>query len=540
MVRKYDRLRAEGRISAEEKSCLEDEKTTLGRRREQLKVLLAQALHSGCAIFRGVRQDASALGPDFAHAAARWLDGVLPALYPKLEMGARPLTGKEPEEVLKAVNLAGLPDVCYADNDGLGLVVREGDRLVPNPEAPAAREVLGHLQRQAAYGERVAGRDLEHHFRANGFGWESDLLRLVLAVLLRAGRIELTHQGQTLRGYQDPACRTVLGSVNAFRAASFAPREGQLTNKDLVEAARRYEELTGQEVDPDTAVISREVGAVAVAEWERLLPVLATAEAEGLPVASVLREYRDVLQPLRPAGAQDAEEVIRHFLGEAQTLRTARARVQRIAAGLSGPNLERLRAARGVLKSLWPELQRTAQEEEPAEAARRLEDLLADADVCERLAEVEAAADLIRQRYAQIYAERHAARAAAYQEAMDDLRSRPDWLALQAADQEEVLAPLTKRACADLDRDLQETACRRCGASLQKMADDMQLLSTLRGTALARLQQLARPQVRIEHVTVGALLSGPLDSPEAVESALSRLREHLLRLIETGVQVILE
>jgi hypothetical protein len=540
-VRKYERLRAEERISTEEAACLEDEKTALGRRREQLRALLAAALHGGAGIFRGVRRDGSALGGDFAAALARLLEEAVPVLFPKLELGARPLEGDEAEVVLKAVNLAGLPTVCYDGNGGLGLVVAEGDHLVPNPEAPVAQEVLGYLRRQYSYGNRVTGKELEAYFKANEYGWESDLLRLVLAVLLRAGAIEVLHQGQPVRTHQDPNARVALCNTNAFRAASFAPRQERLTNNDLVQAVRGYEALTGQEIDVDTTALAREVSRLASAERERLLPLLATAEAHGLPVVEVLREYRDALEPLRPSNeSTDPEEVVRYFLGQVQSLRDARARVQRIAEVLDPAGLARLSAAQEALRSIWPELERAGADEDTAAAAQRLGELLESPDVCERLAEVDKETDAVLRAYDRLYRERHEARGRAFQAAVEALRGCPEWLLLDTVAQEQVTAPLVRRGCTTLERAPGERLCRHCRSALQQLADDMGLLEALRTDAMALLQRLARPEVRVERVAVRRLVPEPLDSQEAVDQALGRLREHLLRLLTSGAQVILE
>jgi hypothetical protein len=60
---------------------------------------------------------------------------VVPDLYPKLEMGSRPLKGDEAEVILKAADLKALPQVFYTGDKGLGLVTKEGQKYVPDPEA---------------------------------------------------------------------------------------------------------------------------------------------------------------------------------------------------------------------------------------------------------------------------------------------------------------------------------------------------------------------------------------------------------------------
>jgi hypothetical protein len=119
--------------------------------------------------------------------------------YPKLEVGVRPLKGNEAEEILKSANLSALPQVFYGEPTGLNLVVKRGDKFVANPSAEVATEILNFIKHEHAYGNRVTGKDIDDHFQGIGYGWERDLLRMVLAVLLRAGAIEVTHQGRRLQ-----------------------------------------------------------------------------------------------------------------------------------------------------------------------------------------------------------------------------------------------------------------------------------------------------------------------------------------------------
>jgi hypothetical protein len=541
MVKKYERIRSEGRITSDEAMCLEDEKSSLGRRRDELKRLLSEALLGGAGVFRGLRRDGSALGTTFAAALAHLLGDVIPELFPKLEMGARPLKGREAEDVLKAATLTGLPAVCYDNNGGLGLVVTEAGRPVPNPAAPVAQEVLGYLQHQHEFGERVSGKDIEAHFAGHGYGWEPDLLRLVLAVLLRAGTIEVVHQGQSLKHHEDPRCRAVFASTQAFRAASFSPRQEQLGNAEQVEAARRYEDLTGEEVDVNVNALATAVRSWASREWELLQPHLAAATAHRLPVAEILGDYRDSLAPLRAGeGASDAEEIVRRFLGEGHSLKAARNRVQRIAGALTEEALVRIEAARRTVETLWPELQHWGGAEQQAARARRITELLADPELSDRLPELQAAASALQEAYARCYEKAHRARAEAFAEALDALRGRPEWLELAAAARDQASAPLLTHSCDAFERGATDTACTTCRASLRTLRDDVALLPRLQADAVAKLQELLRPDVRVERVRVGEVVRGALTTAEDVEDAMGRLREQLLRLIETGVRIVLE
>ena len=170
-------------------------------------------------------------------------------------MGARPLKGDEAEDVLKAANLAGLAKVFYGPPDGLELVSKECSKYVVNMGAPIIKEVAEHLAREHTYGNKVTGKALEVHFGGLGYGWEREMIWLVLATLLRGGGIEVTYQGRRYRNHLDPQVRAVFTGTNAFRAASFAPRVS-INLSTLVAAARRYEALTGEEVDVEEAMLA--------------------------------------------------------------------------------------------------------------------------------------------------------------------------------------------------------------------------------------------------------------------------------------------
>jgi hypothetical protein len=256
MVSMHERLAAQGKRIPEEASCLADEKVRRDRLQRGLGTRLADRVMAGAGFLQGVRNDASVLGQTLAEIFAKLRDDAIPALYSKFEMGNRHVTGDEAEKFLTAANLNGLPPIFYEAPEGLNLVIRQSGRAVPNLNADICREVLEYLRREHAYGNKVTGTSLDTQFQGIGYAWERNVRRIVLAVLLRGGAIEVTHQGRKDRNHHDPACRQPFINNNAFRAASFAPREA-LDLKMLTDAARHYEAMTGSEVDSEESALAQ-------------------------------------------------------------------------------------------------------------------------------------------------------------------------------------------------------------------------------------------------------------------------------------------
>jgi len=538
MVGKYDQLRAQGKITKEEASSLAAEKTEALRLEDRLREKLDSALANGRGFFRGVAKDGAALGNTLAEILKALFDYAVPDLYPKLEMGARPLKGKEAEEILKAANLNGLSKVFYSPPDGLDLVIKEGARYVVNLHAPILREVSDYMAREHAYGNKVTGRSLENHFGGIGYGWEQEMLWLSLATLLRGGAIEVTFQGRRYRNHLDPQARAPFTGTNAFRSASFAPRKAP-DLQTLVSAARRYETLTGEEVDVEESAIAQALQRWARAEFTALLPVEATVRAHHIPVTNVLGEYRTMLETVLNSASDDCVNML---AGEGLSIQALRDQVAAIRKATDDKGLARLSRMRMAADRLWPLLQAEGLDGALADHAQALRQKLDDGTYYQPSAALDEALKALDTAYRDLYRRRHGERQAAFAQAMDDVKAQPNWPLVPEEMQAPTLKPLTDRAGHKLDLPTDALACAACQASLSEMASDLAAVNALRSTVLLRVQQLTAPEEKIERVKITdvAGVGHTLSTPEEVEELLDQLRDHLLRLIASGVKVVLE
>jgi len=167
---------------------------------------------------------------------------VYPLPLPKVGLGCRPLKGSEQKDFLKQANLNSFATGFYAGEQGLNLVIKE------------KQSVCSQYQRRNRAGDRLATSNgsisTETKLLANrlrtiswlGYGWQQEVIQLVLAVLFRAGSNVVTYHGRPYRSYQDPGRRQPFATNNAFRAASFAPRES-IDLKTLTIAVQTVEEI---------------------------------------------------------------------------------------------------------------------------------------------------------------------------------------------------------------------------------------------------------------------------------------------------------
>ena len=538
MVAKYDLLRAQNKINKEEASSLAAEKTEVLRLEERLKERLERALAGGRGFFQGVSKDGATLGKTLSEILKALFDFAVPDLYPKLEMGSRPLKGNEAEEILKAANLSGLSKVFYTLPDGLELVAKQGQKYVVNLNAPIIKEIADYLAREHAYGVKVTGRSLENTFGGIGYGWEREMLWLALATMLRGGAIEVTYQGRRYRNHLDPQVRAPFSGTNAFRAASFAPRKAP-DLQTLVKAARRYEELTGEEVDVEESVIAQAFQLLARAELEALLPVEATVRAHRIPVTEILSEYHTTLETVLNSPSDDCVNML---AGEGASFQQLRDQVAAIRKATDKQGLDRLRQLRVAVEQVWPALQAEGLDGELAKGVQALQTCLDEGTYYQVSAELDASLGSLLSTYRELYRKRHERRQEAYTRASDDVKSQPNWPLVPEEMWATVLRPLSDRAEHDLALPEGALVCAVCSASLTEMASDLAAVTGLRSNVLLRVQQLTAPEEKIERVRVSDVTGAgqALGTPEEVEELLEQLRDHLLKLIAAGVKVVLE
>ncbi len=418
-------------------------------------------------------------------------------------------------------------------------MVKDGPKYVPNPGAAIAREVLDFLVGQEDYGNRETrtGKALERRFGGIGFGWDRDMLRLVLALLFRAGAIKVSHGGETFESYQDPRSRVPLTNNNAFKSALFTPVK-QIDRKTLIRAVENYEALTGSTIpDVDRVAISEALKEFAARELETVLPLEAQVKAHHLPVLGPVQEYREALVTIRSGSADDC---VNALAGGGASLKQQHERIRKLGECLDDAGLATLRNARLAVEQMAPLLEARGH----TDTQHQVEELkarLAAEDFVENLAAIRAAAGAITSAYRKGYERVHADRTAGFQQAIEKIKGRGEWGAVPESMREPALRPLLVRCCPSLELADGALVCRSCRATLNQMESDQAAQDGLLAQVAAHVQKLTTPpEVRVQRVRLAEFFTGALESEVQVKQALGRLQDHLLKLLDEGVKIVLE
>ncbi|GIX04293.1 MAG: hypothetical protein KatS3mg114_0162 [Planctomycetaceae bacterium] len=544
MVDKYSQLSAQQKISPDEATCLHDEKNAKNRYETRLRDKLTEAMERGTGMFRGVQKDASALGKGLGEILKKLFGQVVPDLYPKLEMGSRPLKGDEAELILKANDLKGLPKVFYEGDQGLGLVVRDGSKLVINTKAEVAKEVLDYLISEHSYGNKDTrmGKALEKRFGGTPYGWERDMLRLILATLFRAGEIEVTYQGNRYHSYLDPASRTPFTNNPAFRSALFSPRQS-FGIKMLTQAVEQLEDLTGEEVDVEKGAIVTAFKKLAEEELQKLHPLKALAEAHRLPILQTLSSYQQTLEGIQASASDDC---VRMLVEMGADIGENREKVRKLRDMLNEQTLHLLQQARAATVQVWERLSAHAPQPEVRQDVVELKDLLASEQFINALDAIAAKTKTVFDAYQERYLSLFDRRAEAYRQAIEDVRSRPEWEAVTRTNPElaeSLLTPLVSRIGSDEDR---TAVAQRSGlgkATLMQMESDLAAVEGLKSSVLIKLQEVSLTrdqQAPVRKVRVSEFFNRPIRTKEDLSQLLRLIEDELQKYINEGAIVLLE
>jgi len=545
MIERYTHLSGQQSITDLEKGLLASERGNIEKLETRLATELRSGLETGVCFFQSLKFEAGDLGAGVAAMTKGLCDKAIPTLYPKVELGCRELDGNEAEEFLKAANLNNLGPVFQPGDKGLNLVTKEGTRYLPNMKAEIAQEIFGYLKKEHAYGNKVTGKQLADYFGGPGYGWDLEVVRLVLAVMFRAGAVEVTHQARRYRNYQEPQARAPFVQIPAFRSASFAPRES-IDLKTLTRAVKNLEDMLGREIDVEETAIAAEFQKLAQVEKELALPAQAEAKALGLEgIAGPLREWLTTLDTVL---ASQPDDCVRMLAGEGKSLKEARDEARRAREFLTESNIETIRNARSALHQQFGALQEFGNVETLVESANDLKQGLDSPDLPKRINRVAEVAKEIDDAFSKRFKALHEERQSKYEAAIQEVVQKPEFGLLAETEREKILSPMRKRAATGFQLVPYSASERNTGATLRDIAEDLALLPALQAGALSQLVPVVKPTEKPEEGVEVIRLSDYLPrvtswdemSDKDIDDAVERLKEKLYSLRELKRKAIWE
>ena len=512
-----------GAQTKDETALVAEEKLRQRRHQDELRRFIKQSLLTGTIFFRGNDRSPDETATDIGRTAAKVLAQALPEVFDRFEEAAARVGKKDIESLMTTENLRGLSSV-FTD---LSLVRDHGGKPVFSTEVGSLAEVLSRIENRTSYGEVATGRYLTDEFAKEPFGWDFDVVRLLVIALLRAGKLEATSKGQVIESALSFDARNTFPNNNLFRQASFRPKVG-LDFKDVVDASQYFKEVFGREISE----LEQSVVASAICEEihrhdEELREVHTTLVQHSLPGTDVLRIALDQMRSIRD-GKED--HAILTFNAAYKELKEAIKRRAELSQVLTETRLHDIGRARKALDVVWPFLM-----EEPdlsdndRDHAEKLADLMAKETFFRELAAIDQHARALELEHKHRHEEVAEARAAAYEEAAKKLKATPGWEQLGEDQQSRVAWPLVSRATKDGTESM----------AIPLLQSDLAACTGRLSSTVEELLRLVDGN-RIVRVAASSYFSGGIETEEQLDQALSGLKEQCLEFIGAGKKVLVQ
>ena len=510
----------------DETALVTEERSREKRHTSELQRLLRAAVLGGTAFFRGNDRSPGPTAIDVGKTAGTILGQVLPDVFTRFDEGAAKTADAKRglEELLRADNIEGLPVVF----NFLGLLRDEGGRTVFDADAPALRVVYAKIKHDADYGTKATGKSLTEHFGSSPYGWDFEVTRLLVAVLLAADKVQLRHGSTDIDSRRGIAAKDALTDNNNFRSTSCAPKKG-IDFAEIAKAANHFESTFGSEIrdiSSQSAVVTalREQLTGHEDELRTAQELLNSNQLPGVDVlACALTPILDIIR-----GTE--ETAIAEFNSSFQTIKDAIQRASELNQLLTPAVVSEVVRARRALQTQWPFIENEPDlDDDTRVSAERLGDLLDRETFFRDLTDIDEARNTIEQEHDRRFGEALAAKVEAYGEALDELVAMDSWSALDDDVKEEIARPLQRHA----DDDWSPTA------SITQLRADREACSTRLQDAKRSVHTVIEGD-RIAPLDVRPFFRGGIEDTEQLEAALDGIREECERLIANDKKIIIE
>ncbi len=501
-----------------------EERHRLKQHQDELRRLLKAACLSGRAFFRGNDRSPQDRAVEVGKSAAEILGQVLPEIFDRFSEGAaRPNDVKKGVDALfSAENLQGLPPVF----GGLGLLRDEKGKAVFRVESGPLAEVMSRIEERASYGDTASGRLLEGDLAKEPFGWDFEVVRLLVLSLLRAGKIEAASKGQTIDTTTGSLARDTFSNNNLFRQASFRPKK-DTDFEDLVKAAEAFRETFGSEIrELSTGAIVADLRKEVARHEDTVAQANGLLAANRLPGGGALEGAMAQMKAILRGSDDNA---IATFNASHHSIKEAIKRASELEKALTEPRLRDLERARRALTVAWPFLRQESDiSEKLCEGAASLEDLLARETFYRELPVIEQQTRAIESEYERREEEALLDRIATYTKAFQRLTKTPGWPDIDEDQQRRIAAPIERGMAKGKER-----------LPIPQLRSEREACESRVRAAIAEVRRIVEGE-RLATVSLGSYFGGGVETEEQLDAALEGIREECARLIGAGKKVIVQ
>jgi hypothetical protein len=492
------------------------------KKQQEIVNTLKEAFLDGKFLYQGERSDVIGQKPEKAF--QNYMDGIIDDIYPKYDIGQAKVSNSDIKAVLKD---SELPAVC----SDLELLDQKGDIT---QTAAALNELTKFIDKNRR--EHLTGSKLLNHFQKTPYGWDSNVIQLLVAVALRASLIQVRYQEQEYLDYTDEDLQDILPNSRKFKKCE-VENLNDIDQENLYEAKEAIDEIWDERVSQALSEIVSTLDQKREETYSDLKETRRAARHIDLPIKSELDEIRSTLD--NSIDDKQSTELIKALIENREELSEAKAELEQYHKFTEDDEkVETFKNMLRFVENVLPEIQGDIDERNELERLVESKDIVEHWETAKQ--DYTDAAEVFSEKYRKL----HESVLEEYRDKIDRLKEKNSFQELESNEQDAIVSSLEDYICeGGIEKPEQEFRCPECGRNLKGLQTDLKLLEQNYQDAAQKARNQFREQEEeqedskeVESINL-VNRTRRIDNKDQLDEFIREIREELKEKLQNGKSV---
>lgn len=511
---------------------------------------IEESLREGKLVYCSFDYKAKEFGASIKNIAEKFIiDEIIPKVFNKFEDSAVNIQPNDYKKYIQDVVLVDRPKGSYPDLEQLGIMEDKEIKL-----SGSVYDVLySYIINKNKWKETVLGSIMLQDFERPPYGWSQNIIRLVLAAMLRLGKIEIQSEGTRYDNYSQSKIKDIFLKDSLFKDIRLIPIvEADETAR--MNAKNRLATIFGKYAINTVEDLSKNIGLVCEEEREKIKSLKNQVMHIDFPafVTNKLNEKDKIYEKLELVGDNQR---ITDFVKIHETELQEMFQMVKVVTDFTKYKIDEYKELKSDI-SILNRYEILLNGDERIEFKSKINEFvtkLNDETFIGNWQVIYGEYLKIKGKVNKIYLDNHNFCNSLYKQAANELvqiiNKNNDKITEESANV--LLQPLNSRICDDI-KEVKNYRCYKCKKDIQALRNDMELVETLKAGITATIDKIINPPEissvppkaqKKNEVMFGGVVSeigkNTIRDEGEVDEFVEELRKKLKKQIDEGKEIII-
>ncbi|GAB6099286.1 hypothetical protein JCM16358_11650 [Halanaerocella petrolearia] len=292
----------------EVKMIIREKSREAGKLEDKLIEQLEEALVNGEIIYNGnVTELEKTFNGDIEKICQDYFEDFVPRMYPKFSWGKLKVTDDDIKKIFNFKSREQINEYFLDKNDKFNIYTKDEKIDSTNQAIAEVQNYLSNLSHGKTEVQNVMDK-----FTTPDYGWPEEVIKLIIAVLFREGKVRFKYQGKTYRDYTNSSAQDLFKGKRKIKRLELKYITGDRISPERRRIARELiENLTGNSVIDKVVQISNKIEEY-IDELHSDCRTLSYYKEE-INFKDTFEEAKRLIKIIK--GLEEPEDIINEFLG---------------------------------------------------------------------------------------------------------------------------------------------------------------------------------------------------------------------------------